>query len=157
MNKKEIIFHIVLFVFTCGIGNVYYFYKKQEKIKYYKNKIQYYDNLKRDSIISIQTGRKLVKVTTVGGSCEKCKKWESKILIDDIFRNGSKKDGNYPLLSQAVEDGLFHNKCNHWITTYYPELEENKNSNVKIVSRKRNQKLVLLDEETGEVIEIEKD
>ena len=98
--------------------------EEREKVKYYKSKIQYYDVFKREGNFRKSLGRRLIKVTTHGGACELCKKWEGKILIDDIFSGGSIADGNYPLLSQAIEEGFMHYGCRHGMTTYYPELEE---------------------------------
>ena len=98
--------------------------KKEKKARYYKEKLEHYDILKQDGDFRKKLGRKFIQVTTHGGSCELCKKWEGKVLIDDVFCNGTKGDGNYPLFSQAIEEGLFHKGCRHGITTYYPELEE---------------------------------
>ena len=130
--------------------------RKREKEMYYRNKIQYYDSFKREGDFRESLGRRLVQVTIHGGACELCKKWEGKVLIDDIFSNGTPKDGNYPLLSQAVEEGFLHNGCRHGMTTYFPELEENTNPNARNVSQKKNRRLVLFDEETGEIIELDK-
>ncbi len=70
-----------------------------------------------------QLGEHLVKITSHGGTCKLCSKWEGKILIDDVYSGGSKKDGKYPLLSTAMEQGLFHPNCRHGLPTYYPELD----------------------------------
>ena len=69
-------------------------------------------------------GRTLVKVTTHGGACPLCVKWQGKILIDDVYSGGTSKDGNYTLLSEAMKQNFLHPNCRHGITTYYPELEE---------------------------------
>lgn len=71
-----------------------------------------------------EIGEHLVKITSHGGTCKLCSKWEGKILIDDVYSGGSKKDGKYPLLSMAMEQGLFHPNCRHGLPTYYPELDE---------------------------------
>ena len=68
-------------------------------------------------------GRTLVKVTTHGGACPLCTKWQGKVLIDDVY-SGGKPDGKHTLLSQAMAQGFLHPNCRHGITTYYPELEE---------------------------------
>ena len=88
--------------------------------------------------------RYLVQVTSHGGCCELCKKWENKILIDDLFSNG-KPDGKHILLSQAVKQGLFHNGCRHGLMTYYPELENIENetdeeyqADLKYINKKIN-------------------
>lgn len=69
-------------------------------------------------------GNSLVKIPAHGSSCELCAKFEGKILIDDVYSGGSKRDGKYTLLSSAMEQGLFHPNCQHPITTYYKELED---------------------------------
>lgn len=69
-------------------------------------------------------GRTLVKVTTHGGACPLCTKWQGKVLIDDVYSGGTSKDGNYTLLSDAMKQGFLHPNCRHGITTYYPELED---------------------------------
>ncbi len=66
----------------------------------------------------------LVKPTKHNTSCEKCAKWEGRILIDDVYAGGSKKDGSYPLLSEAMAQGFFHPRCEHGLPTYYKELDE---------------------------------
>lgn len=68
-------------------------------------------------------GRHLVMSTSHGGACPICKKWEKHIFIDDVYSGGSKKDGNYTLLSTAMKQGFLHPSCRHGLTTYYPELE----------------------------------
>lgn len=42
------------------------------------------------------------------------------MLIDDVWSGGSKKDGNYPLMSYAIECGLYHPRCKDSHTTYFP-------------------------------------
>ncbi|MBO5142705.1 MAG: hypothetical protein J6J11_01705 [Treponema sp.] len=69
-------------------------------------------------------GRTLVKVTTHGGACPLCTKWQGQVLIDDVYSGGTSKDGKYTLLSAAMKQGFLHPNCRHGITTYYPELEE---------------------------------
>lgn len=72
-------------------------------------------------------GRHLVQATSHGGACPICQKWEKHIFIDDVYSGGSKKDGNYTLLSIAMKQGFLHPNCRHGLTTYYPELEEIEN------------------------------
>lgn len=69
-------------------------------------------------------GRVLVKSTSHGGACPICQKWENKIFIDDVYSGGTKKDGKYMLLSEAMKQGFLHPSCRHGLTTYYPELED---------------------------------
>lgn len=80
--------------------------------------------LARDGKMRKSLGEHLVIVTHHNGSCEICKKFENKILIDDVYSGGSRKDGNYMLLSEAMAQGLFHEGCRHGLGTYYPELED---------------------------------
>lgn len=68
-------------------------------------------------------GRVLVKSTSHGGACPMCQKWENKIFIDDVYSGGTKKDGKYMLLSEAMKQGFLHPNCRHGLTTYYPEVE----------------------------------
>lgn len=69
-------------------------------------------------------GRVLVQSTSHGGACPICQKWENKIFIDDVYSGGTKKDGKYMLLSDAMNQGFLHPNCRHGLTTYYPELED---------------------------------
>lgn len=69
-------------------------------------------------------GYHLVKVTTHGTSCKLCQGWQGKILIDDVYGGGSKKDGKYPLLSDAMAQGFLHPNCKHGLTTYFPEIDD---------------------------------
>ncbi len=71
-----------------------------------------------------EIGEHLVKPTQHNTSCEKCARWEGKTLIDDVYSGGTKKDGNYPLLSEAIAQGFFHPRCRHGLPTYYEELDE---------------------------------
>ena len=69
-------------------------------------------------------GETLVIISQHNTSCEKCKPFERKVLIDDVYSSGTAEDGDYMLLSQAMAAGLFHPRCRHGLGTYYPELEE---------------------------------
>ena len=53
--------------------------------------------------------------------CGKCAKWAGKVLIDDVWSGGSKADGDYPLMSQAIADGLYHPRCKDSHTTYFDD------------------------------------
>lgn len=108
--------------------NSFFLIKKmnsKNKEKYF-NTILDYDLvilLKRDGKQRKKLKRPLIQITSHGGACPICQKWEKEILIDDIYSGGTKKDGNYELLSKAIEMGLFHKGCRHGLTTYYPEVE----------------------------------
>jgi len=71
-----------------------------------------------------EIGEHLVKPTRHNTSCEKCAKWEGRVLIDDVYSGGSKKDGKYPLLSEAMAQGFFHPRCEHSLPTYYKEVSD---------------------------------
>lgn len=64
-------------------------------------------------------GIHLVVISAHANTCPLCLPWQGKILIDDIYSHGSKKDGNYPLLSEAMKAGLFHPNCRHTLITYF--------------------------------------
>lgn len=81
-----------------------------------------YRALKRDGKLRNEIKRNLVQVTSHGGVCPICQKWEKKILNDDVFTNLPIAK-QYPLLSEAIKSGLFHKGCRHGLITYYPELE----------------------------------
>ena len=72
-------------------------------------------------------GRVLVQATSHGGACPICQKWENHIFIDDVYSGGTKEDGKYMLLSEAMKQGFLHPNCRHGLTTYYPELEDIEN------------------------------
>lgn len=59
-----------------------------------------------------EIGNHLVVVSEHFGCCDKCSRWEGRILIDDVFAEG-KPDGEHELLSTAIADGLFHPNCRH--------------------------------------------
>lgn len=64
-------------------------------------------------------------ITTVivnkrGNPCPKCLPFCGKVLIDDVWSGGSRKDGPYPLMSTAIEAGLYHPRCKDSHTTYFP-------------------------------------
>ncbi|MFT8313185.1 MAG: phage minor capsid protein [Clostridium sp.] len=65
-------------------------------------------------------GLHLVVVSAHANTCKLCVPWQGKILIDDVFSNGTKADGDYPLLSEAMKAGLLHPNCRHTLATYFP-------------------------------------
>lgn len=69
-------------------------------------------------------GVSLVVVNSRQGGCPDCAKYIGKVFIDDVYSNGKKSDGNYPLLSTAIKNGLFHPRCKDNTSTYYPELDD---------------------------------
>lgn len=65
-------------------------------------------------------GLHLVIMNKRGCPCPKCLPFVGKIMIDDVWSGGSKKDGNYPLMSTAIAAGLYHPRCKDSHTTYFP-------------------------------------
>lgn len=65
-------------------------------------------------------GISTVIVNKRGNPCPKCLPFCGKVLIDDVWSGGSKKDGKYPLMSYAVSQGLYHPRCKDSHTTYFP-------------------------------------
>ena len=61
-----------------------------------------------------------VIVNKRGNPCPKCLPFVGKVLIDDVWSGGSRKDGSYPLISSAIEAGLYHPRCKDSHTTYFP-------------------------------------
>ncbi len=66
-----------------------------------------------------ECGVSLVVVNSRQGGCPDCAKYIGKVFIDDVYSNGKKSDGNYPLLSIAIKNGLFHPRCKDSTSTYY--------------------------------------
>lgn len=60
-----------------------------------------------------------VVVSAHANTCKMCEPWQGKVLIDDVFSHGTKLDGDYPLLSEAITAGLLHPNCRHSITTFF--------------------------------------
>lgn len=54
-----------------------------------------------------------------GNPCPKCLPFVGKILIDDVWSGGNRKDGKYPLMSSAIAAGLYHPRCKDSHTTYF--------------------------------------
>lgn len=65
-------------------------------------------------------GLSLVIMNKRGNPCPKCLPFVNKVLIDDVWSGGSQKDGQYPLMSKAIERGLYHPRCKDSHTTYFP-------------------------------------
>ena len=68
-----------------------------------------------------------VRISKYGGCSETCLPWQGRIYVDDIWSGGTKEEANeknLPLLSEAVESGLFHPNCKHRATTYFYDLEK---------------------------------
>ena len=70
------------------------------------------------------TRRKEWNVTTVivapnQSACPRCLEWVGRVYIDDVWSGGKSKDGAYPLLSTAIEGGLYHPNCRDSHSTYF--------------------------------------
>ena len=63
-----------------------------------------------------------VKVNARGIACPMCLQWLDKVYIDNVYGGGTAKESEatgYPLLSVAVEGGLYHPQCRDSCSTYY--------------------------------------
>ena len=76
-------------------------------------------NLMGEGEMRKKLGNPLVYISKHGGACDKCTPWEGRVYIDDIWSGGKAEDGKYPMLSTAIEGGLFHPRCHHGSSTYY--------------------------------------
>ena len=70
------------------------------------------------------TRRKEWNITTVivtpnQSACPRCLEWVGRVYIDDVWSGGKSKDGAYPLLSTAIEGGLYHPNCRDSHSTYF--------------------------------------
>jgi len=95
-------------------------------------------------------GNPLVIISIHSGTCPLCAPWQGRVLIDDVYSGGTKEDGDYPLLSEAMAAGLFHPRCRHGTGTYYPEVadiwEDKNNKPIKYQDDSINQ--AKMDKET---------
>lgn len=69
-------------------------------------------------------GVSTVIINRRGGACPECARYCGKVFIDDVWSGGKASDGDYPLLSSAIEGGLYHPRCKDSHSTYFPELYE---------------------------------
>ena len=81
-------------------------------------------NLMGEGEMRKKLGTPLVYISKHSGACDKCAKWQGRVYIDDIWSGGKEDDGKYPLLSTAVNGGLFHPRCEHGSSTYYPNIND---------------------------------
>lgn len=70
-----------------------------------------------------EIGNPLVIISRHNTSCELCAPFQNKVLIDDVYSGGTQDDGDYMLMSEAMNKGLFHPRCRHGLGTYYPEID----------------------------------
>lgn len=81
-------------------------------------------NLMGEGEMRKKLGNSLVYISRHEGSCDKCSHWQGRVYIDDVWSGGKKEDDKYPLLSTAIEGGLFHPRCQHGASTYYAGINE---------------------------------
>lgn len=79
-------------------------------------------NLMGEGEMRKKLGNPFVYISRHGGACDKCSPWQGRVYIDDVWSGGKKEDGKYPLLSTAINGGLFHPRCEHGSSTYYPNI-----------------------------------
>ena len=63
-----------------------------------------------------------VKVNARGIACPMCLQWLDRVYIDDVYGGGTSEESmksGYPLLSTAVQGGLYHPNCKDSCSTYY--------------------------------------
>lgn len=91
--------------------------------------------LKRDGEERKRIGAHLIQISRHGGSCDLCKPFENKVLIDDVYSGGtffdkykdykkvpSKYRAHVAFLSEAMREGLFHDGCRHGAGTFFVDL-----------------------------------
>lgn len=60
-----------------------------------------------------------------GNPCPLCLPFVGKVLIDDVWSGGSSAGGQkYPLMSSAVDAGLYHPRCKDTHSTYFEGISE---------------------------------
>ncbi len=86
-----------------------------------------------------------VKVNARGIACPMCLPYLGKVFIDDVYGGGTAEESRetgYPLLSSAVDGGLFHPNCKDACSTYYEGInrpaEEISEEESKEIKRKYN-------------------
>lgn len=57
-------------------------------------------------------------------ACPHCMPFAGKVFIDDVWGGGTAADGNYPMLSTAIEAGLYHPRCKDSHTAYFPGISD---------------------------------
>lgn len=60
-------------------------------------------------------------------ACPECMEWVGRVLIDDVYSGGTAEEAaesGYPLLSEAMAQGLFHPNCRDTMSTYFEGISE---------------------------------
>lgn len=60
-------------------------------------------------------------------ACPECMQWIGRVLIDDVYSGGTaeeSKETGYPLLSDAMAQGLFHPNCRDTSSTYFEGISD---------------------------------
>ena len=81
-------------------------------------------NLMGEGEMRKKLGNPLVYISKHGGACDKCTPWEGRVYIDDVWSGGNEANGQYPLLSIAINGGLFHPRCHHGSSTYFEGIND---------------------------------
>lgn len=81
-------------------------------------------NLMGEGEMRKKLGNPLVYISKHGGACDQCTPWEGRVYIDDVWSGGKAEDGQYPLLSTAIEGGFLHPRCRHGLSTYYERIND---------------------------------
>lgn len=68
---------------------------------------------------SAEYGLYLIQISAHPSSCPLCTPWQTKVLVDDVYKGG-KPDGEHELLSTAISAGLFHYNCRHSYIIFIP-------------------------------------
>lgn len=74
-----------------------------------------------------------------GQPCPLCLPFVGKIMIDDVYGGGSRKDGPYKLLSEAMAAGLYHPRCRDSHTAYFPDIDEEEKLTRKEVQKTKEE------------------
>ena len=68
-------------------------------------------NIMVEDEIRKKLGNLLVYISKHNSFGDKCSSWQGKVYIDNVWFGGTEKDGKYPMLSIAIDGGLFHPRC----------------------------------------------
>ena len=60
-----------------------------------------------------------VVISSHNNSSDLCMPWQGRVYIDNVYSGGKEGEGEYPLLSTAIDDGLFHPSCKHNMSTWF--------------------------------------